>query len=597
MNMWKKGLAAALAAAMLVSVAGCGKQKGGTDVTSTDKPGMTAMDIWTCDALSDVFMDEDKPQTAGQDIDLHLAKNEREGGTVAYANKRGMAKDMTFTVTPFAEQNAPVLEIFVTGYSEATRNSGYITAKYKRFDGNTMVPSYYMGKTSAGDVEPFVSGGFWVEAVSTASTAPGQYKTKGILSSSKGQVEIPITVTVYDVTLPDPKDSDFSYTCWGDIGFHYANNFGTMYSTMFNISYFDDNYWELQKNFAIAQKNERQNVCIIPLSSVLHDGLTIDEAGTYTFDFTTFDKYVSVYLENGSFKYLCGSHLLDKDWYIDPQPPEFPTNATVAWIYEKNADGTVGTRWARTDTPEARKHLRQLLTALQGHLKEKGWDKMWMQHVCDEAGGEKQTEEILSTYKLVHEIMPDAKTVDAGGNMYARYRSELNFPTPQLDDYDARREEYRRANAEAENVDVWFYTCTNPQRSFMSRLDDFPLLSTRALGWYAYKEGVKGYLHWSWNLWYTGGYTPLQNIDHPGGPLDGWLVFPNIEEYSVYEGPRSVATRDGFEDRELMVFASQKDDAKVQETLNALIEWGNKFDRDHTKYLEARKMFLEMASK
>ena len=583
----KRSLACLMSAVVFCCVlSGCGGKK------NVGK-GITGMDVWTTDALTDVFMDSVMPKKAPKEIQIHLAKNEREGASLAYANKRGMAKEMKISLEPFTEPDAPVIQTYITHYSEVTKNSGYITPKYKRFDGNTMVPSYYVEGKSVGDVEPFVSGTFWIEAVSAKDTKPGEYKTKATLSSSKGEFEVPVTITVYDVTIPDPADADFSYSCWGDIGFHYASNMGTMYDMIFDVRYFDDNYWELQKNFAIAQKNERQNVCVIPLSSTLREGLQIDDAGNYTFDFTTFNKYVNIYLENGSYKYLCGSHLLDKDWYLTPMDG-FPTHATVAWIYEKQTNGDIITKWVFTDSPEATRHLTQLLTALNENLVANGWQDLWAQHVCDEAGGEKQTEEILATYKLVHQLIPTAKTVDAGGNMYSRYRAELNFPTPQLDDYDARREEYRRANAEDPAVDVWFYTCTNPQRSFMSRLDDFSLLSTRALGWYAYKENVKGYLHWAWNLWYN--YRPWDNIDHAGGPLDGWLVFPDVENKGVYEGPRSVATRDAFEDREILALAAEKDSEKVTKTLDELIEWGNKFDRDPQKYLKERIAFLKLAA-
>jgi len=561
---------------------------------------ISSMNTWVCDSLTDVFMDTVMPSNAPQQADIHMAKNEREGVHIAFENKRETAEDLRLTILPFTEPDAPELITHVTGYAEATQNSGYISPDHKRFDGRTMVPSYYVETNSAGNTPPYTSGSFWVEAVTQKNTAPGTYKTSAVLSCGKGQIRVPITVTVYDTTLPDPADSDFSYTCWGELGALYGNNFEHMYRNMFGIEYFDDNYWELQKNFAIAQKNERQNVCMVPLSRLLGDGLTIDYWGNYTFDFTTFNKYVRTYLENGSYKYLCGTHLLDKDWYIDYDPNYFPLHATVAWVFQRSWNGAISTRWAFTDSPEAQNHLTQLLTALYANLCENGWEDMWIQHVCDEASGPNQIQEITGVYQLVHTLMPGAKTVDAGAGLHARYGSELNFPAAQLNDYDSNRNAYRTINETQADIDVWFYTCTNPQGSFMSRLDDFPLLSTRALGWYAYKENLKGYLHWSWNLWYTGGgspYDPLSNIDHPGGPLDGWLVFPNAEEYSVYEGPRSTAVRDGFEDRELMVLAAQKNSVKVRGAVDALIEWGNVFDRDHTKYLEARKMFLEIASK
>ena len=553
----------------------------------------SSMDVWVSDALTDVFQYTLIPEDGRQDVELHLAKNEREGVSVAFNNHEGMAGDVEIDVLPFSQPGAPVIESYVTRYAFATRNSDYIQAGYKRFHGETLVPSYYVPGRLIEGINPYDNGYFWLETVTTAATVPGTYTTTAILSCEKGQMEIPVSVTVYNVTIPDPADSDFSYSCWGDRGTLTGSNYSTMYNEMFGFDYKDDEYWEFQKNSAIAQKNERQNVCVIPLS-ILGDGLTIDVLGNYTFDFTLFNKYVNTYLENGSYKYLCGSHLLDKDWYLTPGV-EFPTHATVAWIFSKYYDGSIVTRWAFTDSPEAQKHLRQLLTALNQNLIAQGWEDMWIQHVCDEASGAKPIQEIRDTYDLVHQLIPTAKTVDAGTDLYSRYGSKLNFPTPQLDNYDSMRTEYRNANQNDPNVDVWFYTCTNPQSRFMSRLDDFPLLSTRALGWYAYKENVKGYLHWAWNLWYANP-DPLGNIDHPGGPLDAWLVFPDIEGLSVFEGPRSIAMRDGIEDRELLALAAGVNSQAVSSAVNQLVQSGSQFNRNPQNYLAARKTFLLLAS-
>jgi len=49
--------------------------------------------------------------------------------------------------------------------------------------------------------------------------------------------------------------------------------------------------------------------------------------------------------------------------------------------------------------------------------------------------------------------------------------------------------------------DVWFYTCLFPNRRYLNRLIDYPLLKVRLLPLAQFRYSFTGFLHWGWNYW------------------------------------------------------------------------------------------------
>jgi hypothetical protein len=60
------------------------------------------------------------------------------------------------------------------------------------------------------------------------------------------------------------------------------------------------------------QKN-RFNTLLVPMYDLLIDGgTTLDSNGTYTFDFSLFDQFIQVFIDEGAVKWLVGEHLVDR---------------------------------------------------------------------------------------------------------------------------------------------------------------------------------------------------------------------------------------------------------------------------------------------
>ncbi|MBQ5840849.1 MAG: hypothetical protein IIW40_02725, partial [Clostridia bacterium] len=362
-----------------------------TKATVNTAPLANTVKIWTVDALTDVLTTTAMPSGAATSGELHMLKNEAESLQVAVRPESGALNNVSVTVEPVSGLSLSVYQIGYVKYRKHSANIG----DYRRAAAGTPVPEYYMNSNTAESVAKGTTATFCVEAISTAKTKAGTYKTNIVISTREGMRKLPLQIKVYNGALPEPKDSEFAYTCRAETAYWPNNTADKINSTFFDIDGYDEDFWKLQEKYAKVMKKERQNVLDVPIRELLGTGLTIKADGTYQFDFTTFDRFIETYLKHGSFKYLEGSHVLDKDWYIEPNDKKWPTNATDAWVYVVK-NGEITTEWKFTNTPEAQKHLNQLLTALYKHLKDKGWDKMWLQHVADEVEGIRPRNEVAA---------------------------------------------------------------------------------------------------------------------------------------------------------------------------------------------------------
>ena len=103
---------------------------------------------------------------------------------------------------------------------------------------------------------------------------------------------------------------------------------------------------------------------------------------------------------------------------------------------------------------------------------------MWLQHVCDEPLSDLQARQIDAMYKRILKEMPGVRTLDAGSHQLTNFPDRsLSINCPQLDDYERSRDGYNALNKANNGIDVWFYTCVNPQGNYMTRIADYPLLS------------------------------------------------------------------------------------------------------------------------
>lgn len=128
--------------------------------------------------------------------------------------------------------------------------------------------------------------------------------------------------------------------------------------------------------------------------------------------------------------------------------------------------------------------------------------------------------------------------------------------------------EYRANNAE-HGGETWFYTCCFPIYPYPSQhLDDY-LIGGRIMRWMQKDYDIDGYLHWSFDNYYTVGGYPIVNTDpyngnlrqhFPATPGDGFMVYPG-KKYGMdtfIPSLRLTTFRDGQEDYDLLCVLDEK---------------------------------------
>lgn len=597
-----------------------GKADGKTTAASTAsavpaKPLPDEVATWFEGPLTDIFPATKKSASSLSAGRIDLLKNETESIQLGVRAGGQELTNLRVTVKPFSGKNAPTVMaapirlVYTSKTSRGFTAAGGFSAKYKRGDAPGDFPEYYDTNNNVVGLAKGVqytlpansSAGVVVEVTASASTPAGEYTTTVELAGDQGTRSIPITVKVWNAALPDPKNSTFSYTNWFSSANMNEAGFPSFMDAYYDAGSFNDNFFTVMANYAKVMKKQRQNVIYVPTMALLTSDMTIDGAGNYQFTFKNFDRYIETFIRNGSVKALEGGFFYEKDWYVNPptQSNTWPEGSLVAPIFVKKGSGAA-TKWVSVESAEVSRHFDKLIPALYQHLKAKGWANMWLQHVCDEPLSDLQARQIDAMYKRILKEMPGVRTLDAGSHQLTNFPDRsLSINCPQLDDYERSRDGYNALNKANNGIDVWFYTCVNPQGNYMTRIADYPLLSARIIGWYGWQQGVKGYLHWGWNLWNQAMYArndPFTDMFCEDAAADAFLVYPDAKNRSVFEGPRSTSVRDSWEDYELLTLASKKNAARVKQLTDALVKNGDTFTRDSGKLLDARLELIKIAA-
>ena len=555
--------------------------------------------FWFTSPLDDVFPDTAKPFGAASEGTIEMAKNEAEAlQLILRADVQAL---LDVTVELECEFDPKVLSLS-WGFLEnvySSHKSWDVADRVLRRAAPCAFPEYISQRDTI-DVRPSESRCVYLTARSTKHTPAGEYHAAVTIRCAAGSERFPVTITVRDVVLPNAWESDYNYECWMNIyglnpNDHYMPKFLNQHQAVYGIEPFSEEYFKLMENYARAARFERQTTAIIPLFEILARRMSFTPDGSYVFDWSEFDRVCDIFLDIGKVKYLSGLHvLMGGDVKQESEDPE--QHHQCCWTFEQGPDGRVVPGWVLCNSERGRRHIEMLFTQLFNHLRERWISERWIQHVADEVQTETKMRDTLAVYRLIHKLCPQVKTIDACGyKALAVYGEELDIHVPIIDQYDQNHEQYDAIKQS--RSDVWSYTCIIPQQSYMSRLGDYKLLCTRLLHWYNFKEGLKGYLHWAWDLWSLGDIPnkPFDDLCCSGHAGDGWLVYPDKDNLDVLEGPRSYAMRDGIEDYELIRIARQKDPGRVDTLLRVVIRDATDYTVDHDLFARVRHELFDIA--
>ncbi|MBS1667739.1 MAG: DUF4091 domain-containing protein [Bacteroidetes bacterium] len=432
--------------------------------------------------------------------------------------------------------------------------------------------------TNSMDIRSFTTQPIWVTVNIPKNTPAGDYlgllTIKGKMGGQSFSTSKRFTVRVYNVTI---NKNSLLVTNWFGLG---KNQLKQLSGGKDSVE-FEGNYWKWLMVAAKKMKEYDQNVIMTPIFSLTK---FTKKENTFQFDFSKLDRFVQTFIDAGTLERIEGGHIGGRmgNWYA-----QFGVH-TPYWVNDSLRFKTLP-----ISDPTAQDFYKQFIPALLSHLKEKGWEKIYLQHICDEPepGNEKSYAEIAG---FIKSIAPEIKTIDAVHSH--GLNNTVDVWVPQLDFYDSNYQFY--LDRQKAGDQIWFYTCLAPQGEYANRFIELPLIKTRILHWINFRFGATGYLHWGWDFWSadcfaeTSGIIPEAGNIMPGG--DAFITYPGHGK--ILSSIRLEAMRDGIVDYELLKMLAEKKPAIAKETCRQVVYDFAKYDVDIKAFREKRRFILRQLS-
>ena len=353
----------------------------------------------------------------------------------------------------------------------------------------------------------------WVE-LCPQDEFTGSKKITVALKTAAGTEKKSFSLNILDAALPEQK---LLYTNW----FH-----NDCLCTYYGVEVFSEDYWRIAESYIRNAVDHGVTMLLTPVFTPPLDTEVggerptvqlvkiIKEKGKYFFDFTNFERYISLCLDCG-IKAFEISHFFTQ-WGATSAPKIVAiVNGKEKRIFgwETKATGKAYTEFLEAFSREFKKEVKKL------GIK----DLCWL-HVSDEPN-----ESQLAGYKkaadTLHRLFPGFKTFDALSDIEFYKNGLIKTPVCAEGEADI---------FSAEVKSFWTYYCCGQVDNFLpNRLFSQPSQRSRVLGVLLYKYNAQGFLHWGHNFWYS------QYSKYPIDPFkitDAGGSFPSGDSFVVYPG-------------------------------------------------------------
>ncbi len=532
--------------------------------------GNDALDVWAVDPLEKVFRDAAPVESAA--ATAHAARGETVDFQMVVRPPVAL-ETLRATVSSFThEDDEHTLddgEIRFIGYVHVDRptqrpSSDQLCPPPCDYPDVLLEDAYVA--VSAGHAQPV-----WITVSVPVDTLPGVYAaTVTITGDDTFSHTISLNLHVYPVVVEKTR-------LW-------ATNWFSMQWRHLDITPEpeSDDYYALLRRYARSMAAHRQNVALIsPLNLATY---SIDASGALAFDFSRFDRWVHIFIEEGVIGRIEGGHIGGrKEGWMS----EFVAQTRVI------RDGAVVSETVAPDSKAAHTFYSAFFPALVAHLKAQGWLDIYMQHLADEPIAVN-----LGSYRalaaLAREYAPELRIIEA---THAKdLVGSIDVWVPQLNYLHDDFAHYQERQAAGD--EVWFYTCVFPQGEYANRFIEQPLIKTRLLHWINYRYGITGYLHWGYNQWTSDDPVTHTTRPHGGPPYlpagDPWIVYPGKD--GPLSSIRFAAMRDGIVDHELLCMLADTNPDAAHRLAERLILDFDHYETDIAAFRAARLELLSALS-
>ena len=320
----------------------------------------------------------------------------------------------------------------------------------------------------------------WVTVSIPQDAKPGVYKSE-IIVSAKGakKVVMPFTVEVIDQVLPDYKDWKFHLDLW---------QHPSAVARMENLQMWSD------EHFAALEKQMRplaeagQKVITATLNRDPWGYQTFDDYedmilwtlhtdGTWSFDYTVFDRWVELMMSLGVDKMInCYSML--------------PWENRLHFFDEKKNERSL--KKIAPGSEEFEMYWGAFLTDFVRHLDEKGWLE-----ITNIAADERRPDDMVEANRVLTKYAPQLgfAMADKHGS-YRRFMNIKDCCVAQRQLYLTKEE---LAQRRAQGFVTTFYVCCSTY--FPNNFTYSQPFESELLPWHAITRDYDGMLRWAYNSW------------------------------------------------------------------------------------------------
>ena len=421
----------------------------------------------------------------------------------------------------------------------------------------------------------------------------GDYSAKLKLRTSNGESSVPVTVQVFDFTLPEESHLRSA------LGM--GNGVINRYHRLTEQADKELVYDKYLQNFAAHRISPYSFFTYAPMDIRFH-GEGADKRAQV--DFTRFDRAAAKWLDEYHFNSF-----------------RLPLRGMGGGTFHSRHLGEL--EGFKEGTPEHARLFHDYLSQIERHLRERGWLDRAYTYWFDEPDPK--------DYEFVTDGMRRIKTAAPGIR-----RMLTEQPEPALmgnvDIWCALTPEWtpeKVAARRAAGEEVWWYICTGPKAPYVTEFIDHAGTELRLWPWQSWQYGVQGILIWETVYWTSAtaypdpelqdpwqdpmswqvGYGLERGKKSPWGNGDGRFLYPPRRPLSDtspnLDGPinslRWENLRDGMEDyeyfwllqREVERVATVKGESPLVQEARALLKVPSEVSQDLTHFTTDPRLMLQ----
>ncbi len=375
----------------------------------------------------------------------------------------------------------------------------------------------------------------WVSVDIPRDASTGVYKgSVSVKAHGEKTQSVPVEIRVISPTLKKPEDWTAHIDLW---------QYPDAVARVHGVEVWSDEHFAIMKPLMKRLADAGQKVITASLMHEAWGGQCYDPFpsmvewirkpdGTYTWDYTIFDKWVSFMINEVGIKDQISCYTMIP-WSLKLRVLDQKTG-----FYEEVA--------CNPTSPDYEKLWGPFLVDFSKHLEKKGW----MDIAC--IGIDERPDHMLRAANAVMaKYGPKLKVVSATN--HPSNASGLVYDiSPQLD-HSRMITAPLLAERKKAGLKTTFYVCTNPKRP--NTFTHSPLEESEWLGMYAAVHDLDGFLRWAYNSWNR---NPFESTDFGNWPTgDCYLVYPGnlsslrfeklrdgIEEFEKMQALRAKAAKD-----------------------------------------------------